>query len=83
MGSLGPMLAEAVYFNLNGTWVEWDTRVGEDVVQRAEGQYVASILLPKRGRAGAEALPPHFLSLHPGCSDYTRVRVHWARYWGR
>ncbi len=49
---------EAVYFNLNGTWVKWDTRVREDLVQLAAGQYVASIIQPKRGRAGAEASPP-------------------------
>ncbi len=49
---------EAVYFNLKGTWEEWDTRVPEDLVQLAAGQYVASILQPKLGRAGAEASPP-------------------------
>jgi hypothetical protein len=51
---------EAVYFNLKGTWVEWDTRasVREDLVQRAAGQYVASVLQPKQGRAGAETSPP-------------------------
>jgi hypothetical protein len=49
---------KAVYFNLKGSWVEWDTRVREDLVQRAAGQYVASILKLKRGRAGAEASPP-------------------------
>ncbi len=50
--------SEAVYLNLKGTWVEWNTRVREDLVQRAAGQYVASILQPKRGRAGSAASPP-------------------------
>jgi ribonuclease HI len=71
---------EAVYFNLKGTWVEWDTRVREDLVQRAAGQYVASILQPKRGRAGAEASPPALpltaswlLRLHQGRSTLGKV----------
>jgi ribonuclease HI len=49
---------EAVHFCLRGTWVEWNTRVLADRVQRAAEQYVASILRPKRGRAGAEPSPP-------------------------
>ena len=49
---------EAVYFLLKETWVEWDARVREDLVQRAAEQCVTSILRPKRGRAGAEASPP-------------------------
>jgi ribonuclease HI len=49
---------EAVYFNLKGTWVEWDTRVREDLVQRVAEQCVTGILRPRRGRAGAEASPP-------------------------
>jgi hypothetical protein len=32
--------------------------VREDLVPRAAGQYAASILQPKQGRAGAEASPP-------------------------
>ncbi len=45
---------ETVYFNLIGTWVEWDTRVLEDLVQRAAGHCVTNILQPRRGRAGSE-----------------------------
>ncbi len=42
---------EAVYFLLTSkeTWVEWDARIQEDLVQRAAEQYVTSILRPKRG----------------------------------
>ena len=49
---------EAVYFCLRGTWVEWDTRVRDDLIQRAAEQCVTSTLQPKRGRAGAEPSPP-------------------------
>jgi ribonuclease HI len=49
---------DAVYFLLKETWVEWDARVREDLIQRAAEQCVARILQPKRGRAGAEAAPP-------------------------
>ena len=49
---------EAVHFCLRETWVEWDTRVRDDLVQRTAEQCVANILQPKRGRAGAEPSPP-------------------------
>ena len=49
---------DAVYFLLKETWVEWDARLREDLVQRAAEQCVTRILRPKRGRAGAEASPP-------------------------
>jgi ribonuclease HI len=49
---------EAVYFLVKETWVEWDARAREDLVQRAAEQCVTRILRPKRGRAGAEASPP-------------------------
>jgi hypothetical protein len=38
----------AVYFNLKGTWVEWDMRARENLVQRAAEQYLANILQLKR-----------------------------------
>ena len=49
---------EAVHFCLRETWVEWDTRVRDDLVQRTAEQCVTNILQPKRGRAGAEPSPP-------------------------
>ena len=35
---------EAVHFCLRGTWVKWDTRVRDDLVQRAAEQCVTSVL---------------------------------------
>ena len=49
---------EAVYFLHKDTWVEWDARVREDLVQRAAKRCVARLLRPRRGRMGAEASPP-------------------------
>jgi ribonuclease HI len=49
---------EAVYFLHKETWVEWDARVREDLVQRAAKRCVARLLRPRRGRMGAEASPP-------------------------
>jgi hypothetical protein len=46
---------EAVYFLHKETWVEWDTRVREDLVQRAAKRCVARLLRLRRGRMGAEA----------------------------
>jgi hypothetical protein len=43
---------EAVYLLMKQTWVEWDTRVREDLVQRAAEQCVTLNLRPRRGRAG-------------------------------
>ncbi len=51
---------EAVYFLVKETWVPWDARVREDLVQRAAEQCVTCTLRPRRGRApaGEEASPP-------------------------
>ncbi len=49
---------EAVHFLLKGKWVEWDTVVREDLMQKAAEQCISSALRPKRGRGGQEALPP-------------------------
>ena len=49
---------EAVYFLMKQTWVEWDARVREDLVQRAAEQCVSRTLRPRRGRGGEEASPP-------------------------
>jgi hypothetical protein len=49
---------EAVCFLHKETWVEWDARVRQHLVQRAAKRCVARLLRPRRGRMGAEALPP-------------------------
>ena len=49
---------EAVYFLHKETWVEWDARVREDLVQRAAKRCVARLLRPRRGLMGTEASPP-------------------------
>ena len=45
---------EAVYFLMKQTWVEWDARVREDLVQRAAEQCVTRTLRPRRGRGSEE-----------------------------
>ena len=49
---------EAVHFMWKQAWVEWDTQLREDLVQKAAELNLSSILQPKRGRAGAEAVLP-------------------------
>jgi hypothetical protein len=49
---------DAVHFLWKETWVEWDSQVWQDLVQRAAELYLNSILRPKRWRVAAEALPP-------------------------
>jgi hypothetical protein len=49
---------EAVYFLHKETWVEWDARVREDLVQCAAKRCVARLLRPRRGKMGTEASPP-------------------------
>jgi len=49
---------EAVHFMYRETWVEWDKKVREDLVQRAAELCLNRMLRPKRGRAGTAASPP-------------------------
>jgi hypothetical protein len=49
---------DVVHFLWKETWVEWDSRLRQDLVQRAAELYLNRILRPKRGRAAAEASPP-------------------------
>ncbi len=69
---------EAVHIMWNEKWVEWDTRLRENLVQRAGGLYLSRILVQKRGRAGAEPQrrrprPPQFQSRLLGCSGLIRA----------
>ncbi len=49
---------DAVHFLWKETWVEWDSRLRQDLVQRAAELYLNRLLRPKRGRAAVEASPP-------------------------
>jgi hypothetical protein len=67
---------EAVYVLLKETWVDWDARVREVLVQQAFSDR-------REGGQVQRLRPPRSLSRYPGCSDLIRVGAHWARYWGR
>jgi hypothetical protein len=58
---------DAVHFLWKETWVEWHSRVRQDLVQRAADLYLNRILRPKRGRAGGRR------GLAPNASPYGSV----------